>query len=157
VISRRAALPLVAAALAGCYRYVPVAPEAAPLGREVRVMVSRRGMAELPEELPTGGTFVAGRLVSVEADRLLLQVPVRRRAEDTSGLDLRQNLFLPISEIIEVRGRELSAGRSALAVAGAAGFGALVVLGILDAGGDAPPSGEESPDQLHSSPALAAR
>src|SRR5688500_10557824 len=91
-----------AAVLSGCFRYVPVELGAVPPDSEVRVHVSRRGLADIPEEIPTGSTYVNGRFVRETADSVLVQVALGRRLDQPGALDLRQNVLLPRSEIEEV-------------------------------------------------------
>lgn len=132
----------------GCFRYVPVAPGAVPPGADVRVYVSRRAMADVPEELASGGAYLTGRLARATADSVLLQLPVTRADAATGTLDLRQNVFLPASEIVEVRLRELSRSRTFFAVGGAAGLGLAIVAVVIDARGNSVDDPGEGPDQI---------
>lgn len=143
-----AAAALLCIAASGCFQYIPVSMDAVPAGEDVRVYVSRRGMADVPEELPTGGSFVTGRLGRGLGDSVMIQVPVVRRIEDPSAPDIRQNIFLPRSEVLEVRRRRFSPTRTALAIGGAAGLGAGIVVVVIQASGSDTGGPGEGPDQI---------
>ena len=145
--------PLVfalAASLASsaCFEYVPISTGSVSGSEDVRVYLSRRGMAELPEDLPTGGAFVTGRWASTTADSVMLQVPVVRRIEDPSAPDIRQNLFVARADVLEIRRRRFSTPRTALAIGGAVGAGAVILTVVLKAGGNEGVDTEPGPDQL---------
>jgi hypothetical protein len=137
-----AAVPAAVLLLGGCYTYIPVDLGAAPADTELRVFMSRQALADVPEDIPTGGTYLTGRLVRRTRDSILIQVPVSRRVEGAGALDLRQNVFLPVSEIVDVQYRELNRGRTAMALLGGAGAAVALVLGVVDAGGTSDPGGE---------------
>jgi hypothetical protein len=148
--SARAMAALTAAALgmSGCYTYIPTDLAAAPENAELRVYMSRRALADIPEDIPTGGTFLTGRLARQTPDSILLQVPVSRRVEGGGALDLRQNVFLPTTEIVDVQFRQLNKPRTFISVGGGVVVGALLVLGVIDAGGEPNPPPGQGEDQI---------
>jgi hypothetical protein len=133
--------------LGGCYRYLPAPLEVAPRDTDVRVHLSRVALARVPEEFPTGGTFLTGRIVGVEADSLVLRVPVSRAA-GYGMQELRQDLHIPRGEIIDIERRQVSAARTTLTVAAAGGAAAALVILIMDASGNADADPGEGPDQM---------
>jgi hypothetical protein len=135
------------AASAG-FEYVPIAGDAIPPAQDVRVYLSRRGMADLPEDLPTGRSFVLGQWAGTSADSVMLRVPVLRRIEDPSAPDIRQNLFVARADVLDVRRRRFSPRRTALAIGGAVGAGAIILTVVMKAGGNEGTDTEEGPDQL---------
>ncbi len=136
-------------ASSACFEYVPVPAEAVPASEDVRVYLSRRGLADLPEDLPsTGRAFVTGRWARATGDSVMLQVPVVRRLEDPSAPDIRQNLFVARADVLDVRRRRFSTARTALAVAGAVGGSAVIVTVIMKAGGNEGADTEVGPDQV---------
>jgi hypothetical protein len=134
-------------AASACFEYVPVAPAAIPAGQDVRVYLSRRGLADLPEDLPTGRSFVVGRWTKATADSVMLQVPVVSRLEDPNAPDIRQNLLVARGDVVDVRRRRFSPAHTVLAIGAAVGGGAVIVTVVLRAGGDQPTDAPEGPDQ----------
>lgn len=124
---RRSLALLAALLLSGCYQYFPIAPEAIPLDQELRVFLSRRALSELPEGIPTTANYVGGRLVRATADSLLLQVPVSRTVDAPGARDLRQNVYVPKLDVVDVQRRDLSRPRTTLALLGGLGFAFIVV------------------------------
>jgi hypothetical protein len=146
-LASRGSTLLLLISLGGCFRYLPAQLETAPRDRDVRVHLSRVALARVPEEFPTGGTFLTGRIVGLEADSVVLRVPVTRAA-GYGMAELRQDVHLPRGEIIEVERREMSPARTGLAIAGAAGAAVALVILIIDASGSTDADPGEPPDQL---------
>ena len=134
--------------LAGCYSYVPTELGSAPAETELRVYLSRRGLADIPEDIPTGASYLTGRFMRRTADSVLIQVPVSRRVEGAGALDLRQNVFVPISEIVDVQYRQLNRAKTGIALAGGVGLATALVLGVFDARVDQDPVSGDSPEQI---------
>ena len=136
---RALALLPTAMLLSGCYTYIPVELAALPADRELRVFLTRQALAAIPEDVPTGATYVTGRLERRTADSILIQVPVSRRIEGGGALDLRQNVFLPLTEIVDVQYRELDRAKTTLTLAAGVGGAFALVLGIISASGTGEP------------------
>ena len=131
--------------LSGCFVYVPADPATVPPGDDVRLFVSRVGMAQLPVELVGNGTYLIGRFDGRIADSLRVRVPVAARQVGFMTQDLRQEVRVPTGEVVQFERRELSRGRTALLVAGTVGGGAAIaalISGSLTGGGD-PGPGED--------------
>lgn len=139
------ALPLLTL-IAGCFTYIPAPLDSAPTTEDVRVHLTRVAMAQVPEEFPTGESFLTGRLVSVAADSVVLRVPVARRSS-SFGMELRQDLHLPRGGIVEVERREVNGVRTGLTVAAATGAAAALVLMIIDASGSGDADPGDVPEQ----------
>jgi len=146
-VSARRAVRLAAASLllSGCFHYRPLEPGVAPVGEEVRVVLTREGAAALPEEVPAfPGSAVRGTVTGREGDRLLLRVPVAVQREGLLTRELGRQVEIPAGQIVRLERRELSRGRTALAVAG--GVGALVGLwASLDGGRSEGSAGPQEP------------
>jgi hypothetical protein len=147
-VRARWAAPAALLLLAGCYAYVPTELASAPPDQELRVYLSRRALADIPEDIPTGSTFLTGQLVRQTQDSLLLAVPVSRRVEGAGALDLRQNVFVPKSEIVDIQYRQLNRVKTTAALAASVAAGAALVLGVFDASVDQGQNQGESPDQI---------
>jgi hypothetical protein len=135
----RAPVLLAALLLCGCYQYFPVAPDAIPPDQELRVFLSRRALAELPEGIPTSTNYVEGRLVRATADSLLLMVPVSRTVDGPGARDLRQNVYVPKLEVVDVQRRHLSRPRTALTLLGGVAAG-LILVQAADTDASEPPN-----------------
>jgi hypothetical protein len=108
------------------------------------VHLTRVALAQVPEEFPTGDTYLEGRLVSVAGDSVVLRVPVSRRTPGLAMPELRQDVHLARGVIVEVERREVSGVRTGLTVAAATGAATALVLLIIDASG----AGEGDPGDL---------
>jgi hypothetical protein len=134
-----ASVPLVA----GCYVYVPAQLETVPPQTEVRVFVSRQALANIPVEVANNGSYLTGQLAGRSADSVRVFVPVATRAD--MGLpirDLRQEVRVPASQVLQVERREFSRGRTALLVAGGVGAAAGIIgliTGSITGAGDGGP------------------
>lgn len=133
-------------AISACYTYTTIPLDAAPPNQSVRVVVTRDGAGELLNVLPTDDaapSFI-GDVAGRESGSLLVRVPLPGATSPT-GTAIGQLIRVPIDEILSVERRDLDAVRTALFVSGAAGFGALLVMKIIDVAGG--PDGEvEDPD-----------
>lgn len=149
--SRRTIAPTLVAllcvsALHGCYRYVPLDGVAPPVGQEIRVEVTRRGLFELSEALPTPPTSgsVEGRSAGTEGSDLLLSVPVAQRSEGFLSTSLTQTVRIPASEVLAVSSKELDRTATGFLVVAAGALSAGLVMVILNTvggsggGGDLP-------------------
>jgi hypothetical protein len=110
--------------------------------------MTRVALAAVPEDFPTGGSFLTGRIVGFAADSVVLRVPVTRGASGFGTAELRQDLYIPRSGIMDVERREVSGVRTGLAVAGAAGAGAALLVLIIKAYGSPSDGPGEGPDQM---------
>jgi hypothetical protein len=128
--------------------YVPVPGGAVPPTEDVRVYLSRRGLADLPEDFTTGRSYVTARWTKATPDSVMLQVPIVRRVDDPNAPDIRQNLFVARTDVVDVRSRRFSGPRSALAIGGAIGAGVAIVTVVLKAGGNDTLTPGEGPEQL---------
>ena len=126
-IASRAGGLLGAVLLSGCFTYVPVDRASVAPGQDVRVFVSRTGLAQLPEALASD-RWVRGSLDAWDSGQLRLQVPIRRSVDGYLGADIREALEIPVGDVLEVERREFSRGRTAAMVAVGA---AVATAGIL--------------------------
>lgn len=138
---RPALLAAIVLLASGCFGYVPVETSAVTPGEDVRVYLTRQGLAELEQLDLESGPIVRGSVVAAEPDRLLLRVPVTRVQEGFHSVALGQDVPIPSGAIVQLERRELNRGGTALLVAGTAAMAATVIYLILDEGG-----GRDEPD-----------
>jgi hypothetical protein len=123
---RAMAAVLLAAHLAGCYRYVPVTSTDVPVGTQVSVGINDSGRVALQEPVGPGVRRLDGAVLAKTDTTLVLGVngveyfdlPTRVRWDG-------ERVLLSRSFINEVRERRLSKSRTWLTIAG------VVVGGIL--------------------------
>jgi hypothetical protein len=127
-----AVVALTTLAASACHRYVPVELSSLQPGAEVRLFMSRQGIAALPEEVPVNELYLRGRLLAQESDSVLLGVPIPPQPGFT-GPDIRQQVKVGSGQIVDVQLREFSAGRTALVVAGGVGAAAALISLIFAA------------------------
>ena len=145
----RVCASLVAASfLSGCYTWIPIELEAAAPGPELRVFMTRRALADIPEGIPMSTTYVSGRLVRETQDSILIQVPVSRTVDAPGALDLRQNLFLPKADIVDVQYRQLNRAKTIAALAGGAAAALAVLTVVISSGGEPDQQPTEFPEQI---------
>lgn len=137
------ALPL----LAGCYSYSRVPVDSAPLGEDVRLVVTRDGAMDflnVYETQEAAPTFV-GNLEGRESGSLLVRVPVP--GDPTSGpssLQIQQMVRVPMTEVLSLERRTLDPVKTGAVIAGATALGTIIILQILDVGrNDKLPEGED--------------
>lgn len=120
---------LLAAVLANgaCYHYVPISPDAAASGEELRVRITKEAAARLAGELGTYSTDLDGKVSLRGTDSLAVAVPIARAYQGVTIDTTAQLLTLGRSEVVDVRRSELSRGRTILTgVAVVAAFALLV-------------------------------
>jgi len=121
-----ASLAAVLPALQACYTYSPLATPAPAPGETYVFDVSDRGRVDLAERFGTGLKEIEGRLAGVENAQYLINVfrvsHINGQTAQWSGETSRINQ----DNVGTVRGRKLSRGRTALAVA--AGTAAVVAI-----------------------------
>lgn len=125
----RPALATLAAALCcgACYRYVAVPAASVSPREEVRVQITPDAAGRIVKEFGAYTTELEGQYQREGPDSVSVSVLIGRDYRGVQLESARQPLFLGSSEIVAVRRRELSRGRTALVAAGAvAGFVALV-------------------------------
>jgi hypothetical protein len=149
---------LVTTQLSGCFSYRQVEVEAVPTGNDVRVHLTRVGIAQLPEEIasPTG-TTLHGRLLEQDAGTLLIRVPLGVHWDGAITRSLGQDFSIPRSEVLLVEKREFNTLRTGLAVGGGVAAAAVLIHVFRrsrseDHGGVLPPPGEETRIPLLSIP-----
>ena len=126
--------------LGGCFAYVPVEPEAAPVGHEVRVFITPEEMSALrdldDQGLPetTGLPEVSGILEGRDRSSLAVRIPVTAGQNNFIRNPIFREIVIPSSSVVQLELRQLHRGRTALAVTTAGGVVAtLAVLIIGDA------------------------
>ena len=109
--------------LSGCYSYVPTELGELPVGKPVRVQLSRQAFADLPQISDRQGARLEGTLVRRSDADLTVHVPL------SLGSEFGQELTLPRNGIIQSDVKVLNRTKSALLVAGGVLFLASAVVG----------------------------
>jgi len=127
----------------GCYTYTPVPVASAPIGADVRVVMTRQGAAQLISVMDIEGAAltVVGRLDGREGGSLVLRVP--QPVVSRTAPRLEQIVRVPVSEVLSLELQSYSQARTGLLLGSTAGLAVLLVLKIIDAGFGAE---DEDPD-----------
>jgi hypothetical protein len=134
----------------GCYAYAPIEPSAARPGVDVRARISAASAERLAPLLGAADNRVlAGRLIEMRADMLIVEVPVVAQAGIGSTIQtLHQRVSIARGELLELETRTLDRMRTAVLVGAAT---VLVGGGVIKAtrgepGKDrfVPPGGNDS-------------
>ena len=127
--------------LAGCMSYISTDPSELPVGSKIRIQISRRAFADLPQISDRQGQSLEGSLVARDQAGLTIRVPI------SIGSTLGQSLTIPMDGVVTSERREVSKARTILAAAA----GVAVVVGIAvgpvgtGANGAALPGGPKEP------------
>lgn len=125
----------VVAILAGCFSYVPAELATVPDGQEVRIFLTRAGVARLAELgvidlLPEGDPVVAGVLMRRVDGRLALRIPISAPVAAVAR-DIVQEIPIDAADILRIDTQRLARGRTVLAAAGAVGAAAATTVLII--------------------------
>jgi hypothetical protein len=134
--------------LCGCFSYVETPIESVPVGEDVRVYLTRQGIAELRELPELDGPFLTGRLLRREEQRLLVSVPIARQQTGFYSAPIGQEVVIPTGEIVQLERRRLNRGGTGLLLAGTAVAAATVVYVIIDSGRQPSPNGPPGPEEF---------
>jgi hypothetical protein len=143
----------LAAALvgSGCFSYVPAPLDTVPPGGEVRVHLTRDGVAaDLARVAGEESPSVDGTLVRGDRDQLVVRVPVAVQATGILTRSLGQDVTIPATRITQLERRQLNRPRSVLAAAA----GGAALAAVLFSFGQGVPDPElpprQEPDELRS-------
>jgi len=132
----RNSLAIVLVAVAGCYRYVPLATPQPQSGAYITALLTDSGTAELADYLGPNVASVGGRLVSSSPDELQISVVTVAGRGGAEAFWKGEMVRVPRRLVSGIQERKLSGSRSGLvATLGlAAGVGLLRAFGVLSAG-----------------------
>ena len=159
----RARGPLLAASilcLSGCFRYVPIRLEVAPVGEDVRLVVTRQGAFELSEVtgVSAAAPVLRGELVRVEDRAVLLRIPLESQRMGIHTEELGQTIRVPTEEILSIERRELDRTLTGLLAAASTAAAVGVISLIVDSFGDSNvPDGPYPIESVISFPLLSLR
>lgn len=128
---KAAVIALSVTALSGCYHYVPVASNAPPAGSHVAVEISTRGAVNLIPRLGDNVVSLEGELTSADENGITVSVlSVKRRGDLQASNWTGASVTLAGADVIEVKKRQLSKGRTIIASSalGAAMVGLVVAI-----------------------------
>jgi hypothetical protein len=112
---------------------MPTQVETVPVGQEVRVMLTRQGRFELPEQFDQEGEYISGRIARRDAERLYLNVPVARREQGFFVSQITQEVGVRNGEIVNLQLRKLNRQKTGVFVLGTAAAAAAVIYAIIEA------------------------
>jgi hypothetical protein len=125
-----------ALSLCGCFSYIPVSVDLAPVGADYRVQLTRLRMEQLrdqdPGGLPESGLQIRGTLVERDAGAIALLIPVAARQVGIHQAEIDRRVQIAVADVVEVERRRLDRGRTALAVAGLLGGVGFVIFSTLE-------------------------
>ena len=125
---------LLGLTLCGCYSYVPVDLASVKQSEYVRVEVTEQAAVRLVKDFGAYLRQLEGQVAREGSDSVSVTVPVGR---DYRGVALeggRQTLFLGMQEVVGVRRREFSRGRTMAVSVGSVVVFAAIVAGVAQWG-----------------------
>ncbi|MSR35849.1 MAG: hypothetical protein EXR95_04270 [Gemmatimonadetes bacterium] len=107
--------------IAGCFSYVEMPLDAAPIGAEYRLLLTRQRMDQLRDldgsGLPDAGpSVVRGTLVRRDGTEILFRVPVVSRQVGFHQNEIDRQIRLGVGDIVQMERRQLDRGRTGLAM-----------------------------------------
>jgi len=130
-------MALAAVVSSGCYQYIPLTPQAAPVGSQVRIELSDRGVVSVEPALGQSVTAVEGTVRGVAADSLTISLASVQRRGSATQTWAGETIVLKSEEIRTVSERRLSQMRTTVVAASAITLAAGGIIAIAKAGGDA--------------------
>ncbi len=123
-------------AIAGCYRYVPLATPQPQSGTYIAALLTDSGTAELAEYLGPNVASIGGRLVSSSPEELQISVVTVGGRGGAENFWKGEMVRVPRRLVLGIQERRLSGSRSGLVatIGLAAGVGLLRAFGVLSAG-----------------------
>ena len=128
----------------GCYRYVPTQLSQLQPSEDVKVRITESALQRLIKDFSANTTELEGQISAEGPDSVSLSVQIARQYQGITLENVRQTLFLGRTEVVEVRRRELSRSRTALAAGGALAVFVVLVNSVIQQG-DPDPPGEDPP------------
>lgn len=144
----RPLLILAALLSGGCYRYVPAGLDELKPGRDVRVRMTEEEADRFNGVLMPGTRDLEGRVVELNGDRVLLQVPIAMFDRGARVETLNQRLDVSRSGVLDVQLRQLDRTRTGLLVGAGIAIGGFVLAkslgdGLSSGGDDLEPGGQD--------------
>lgn len=129
-------IALSVTALSGCYHYVPVASSTPPAGTHVAIEISTRGAVNLIPRLGDNVVSLEGELTSADENGITVSVlSLKRRGDLQPSTWTGAPVTLASSDVIEVKKRELSKGRTIFASSALGATMVGIVIAIAKATG----------------------
>jgi len=120
-----------------CFQYVPLTPQAAVVGSQVRIELSDRGVVSVEPALGQSVMVVEGTVRGAAADSLTISLAsVERRGSGTQTW-AGETIVLKPEEIRAVSERRLSQKRTTVVATSAITLAAAGIIAIAKASGDA--------------------
>lgn len=137
-------LPLLAAAVTGCYTYTPLPDQRPAPPADVRVLVSSDFRQQWPDVIGPGRRALEGRVLDWDESAVLLEVPVPGVSPGGAPRPLAQRFIVPWSDVVEVEVKQLDRRRTAAAIVGVSAA-AILLRQLLFAGKTS--GGNEEPQE----------
>ncbi|HJQ21114.1 MAG TPA: hypothetical protein VJ867_12265 [Gemmatimonadaceae bacterium] len=123
---------LLAAAIAGCYRYVPVTRSSLVAGEPVSIALTLQGSIDAAPHIGNNVASVEGTVTEADSTGgvALSLLSVRRRGENVATTWSGESIRLSSADIEEIKGKQFSRGRTAAAwtALGVASVGVIVAI-----------------------------
>src|SRR3954468_2590585 len=128
-------------AMAGCYSYTPITPDAAPAGSEVRARITGAASDRVGPLLHSLDTRVlVGSVVENNSGSMILQVPLGAMPNVSEVIvPLQTRIPLGAADLVSLERRKFDAVRTTVLLGGIAVGIAAGVAAALKAGGGAEP------------------
>ncbi|MGH7553515.1 MAG: hypothetical protein ACREMQ_10875 [Longimicrobiales bacterium] len=122
-----------------------------PEGNDVRLHLTRQGVAFLPEIPTQSGSRLTGTLVRKDDDQILVRVPMAVQQDGLMTRTLGQEVSIPARDIVQVERRQFNRARTGVAAAGGAVAVATLIAAFLKSQSQSldPRPGEEEGPGIH--------
>ena len=129
------AMLLLVSAVSGCYRYVPVTRSSLAPGASVSVALTSQGSVNAAPRIGNDVASLEGTVSDTDSSGgiTLSLLSVRRRGENLASTWSGESIQLSSGDIAEIRGKQLSRGRTAAAWTALGAVSVAIIVGIARA------------------------
>lgn len=126
---------LLVCAVGGCYRYVPVPRTSLTPGSHVSVALTSRGSANAAPRIGDNVASLEGTVSQTDSSGgiTLALLAVKRRGENLASTWAGESIRLSDEDIAEIRGKQLSRGRTVAAWTALGAASVVVIVAIAKA------------------------
>jgi hypothetical protein len=116
----------------GCFTYIPAEFGAVPAGDDVRVHLTRQGIADLSELPIQIGSTLTGTLLSTDGEQLRVRAPVALQQDGLVTRSIGQEVMIPARAVVLIERRVFNRTRSSIVLGVGAAALALAIVSFQD-------------------------
>ncbi|MGB1656854.1 MAG: hypothetical protein ACPHO4_05850 [Longimicrobiales bacterium] len=153
---RSVLLTVMVACLSGCYTFQPASVTELAPGVDVRARITGTFADSLAAILPGDSRILEGTFIEVTGSRVYIDVPTSSAYQGMRLQTLNQRIEIPSDEFVDLERKQLSRGRTGLALGAVATAAAALIISQLtgEAGGGTSPGTGGPVDAVVATPSV---